>query len=69
VRIVDTSQKNADGKAPRELLIEILDKFPSYYLLSEESAATASHDIEASLQPCGMIIPRVGNQMHTVAAG
>jgi hypothetical protein len=51
VRIVDTGQKNVDGKTLREILIDILEKFPSYDLLSEEGVAEASQDIEASLSP------------------
>jgi hypothetical protein len=51
VRIVETGQKNVDGKTLREILIDILDKFPGYDLLSEEGVAEANHDIEATLSP------------------
>ena len=55
MRIVDTCQKNVDGKTLKEILIDILEKFPSYDLLSEEgvaeAVAEASQDIEASLSP------------------
>lgn len=51
VGIVDTGQKNVDGKTLREILIDILEKFPSYDLLSEEGVTQASQDIEASLSP------------------
>ena len=51
MRIVDTCQKNVDGKTLKEILIDILEKFPSYDLLSEEGVAEASQDIEASLSP------------------
>lgn len=50
MRIVDTGQKNVDGKTLRETLIDVLDKFPSYDLLSE-GVAEANHDIEATLSP------------------
>jgi len=50
VRIIGTGQK--DGKTQvrtlHEILIEILDKFPSCDLLSEEGVAEARHDIAAS---------------------
>ena len=51
MRIVDNGQKNVDGKTLREILIDVLDKFPSYDLLSEEGIAEANHDIEATLSP------------------
>lgn len=51
MRIVDTCQKNVDGKTLKEILIDILEKFPSYDLLSEEGVAETSQDIEASLSP------------------
>jgi hypothetical protein len=54
VRIVDTGQKNVDGKTLGEILIDILEKFPSYDLLSEEGVAEASQDIEASLSPVAL---------------
>ena len=51
MRIIENGQKSVDGKTLGEILVDILDKFPSYDLLSEEGVAEASHDIEASLSP------------------
>jgi hypothetical protein len=51
VKILDTSQKNVDGNPLREVMIDVLDKFPGYDLLSEEGVAEASRDIEATLSP------------------
>jgi len=47
----EKGQKNVAGKTLGEILVDILDKFPSYDLLSEEGVSEASHDIEASLSP------------------
>ena len=51
IRIIENGQKSVDGKTLGEVLVDILDKFPSYDLLSEEGVAEASHDIEARLSP------------------
>ena len=51
MEISDSSQKDVDGKPLREVMIDVLEKFPSYDLLSEEGVAEASRDIEATLSP------------------
>ena len=49
--MVDTLKKDADGKTLREVLVDVLAKFPSYDLLSEKGVAEAIQDIEGRLNP------------------
>ncbi|RDB20182.1 hypothetical protein Hypma_013042 [Hypsizygus marmoreus] len=51
IGIVDTSQKTPHSKTLREVLVDILDKFPNYELHSEKGVSEAIGDIEASLNP------------------
>lgn len=56
VRIVDSNQKNANGQTLRQVLIDILDKFPSYDLQSKQGSEVAIRDIESKL---GTVAPSI----------
>jgi hypothetical protein len=49
IRVVDSGLKNANGRSVAEVLADILNKFPSYELQSEEGSEMAIRDIESKL--------------------
>lgn len=56
--IQDSFRRNIDGKILSEVLVDLLDKFPDYDLMSEKGVEEAIHDIEASLKPIASFVPR-----------
>jgi hypothetical protein len=51
VRIVSDTVTSQKVRPFKKVLIDVLDKFSSYDLLSEEGVAEASHHIEVTLSP------------------
>ena len=56
--IQDSFQTNAEGKILSQVLVGILDKFPSYDLESEKGVEAAIYDIEARLNPVATFVHR-----------
>ena len=50
VRVIDSNLKNTNGQTLRDVLIDILDKFPNYDLQSKQGSEAAIHDIESKLK-------------------
>ena len=49
VRIIDTDRRNADGQNVRDVLIDTMNKFPTYDLQSQQGSEAAIRDIEQKL--------------------
>jgi len=49
ITVLGTGRRTADGRTVVDLLIETLDKFPSYDMQSEHDFKMAIHDMEANL--------------------
>lgn len=49
IRILDSDLRNADGQTVREVLVDILNKFPTYDLQSQQGSEVAIRDIEHKL--------------------
>jgi hypothetical protein len=49
IRILDSDLRNADGQTVREVLVDTLNKFPTYDLQSQQGSEIAIRDIEHKL--------------------
>lgn len=60
--IVYTGQKNSEGKAADQVIVELLEKFPQYDLVSDEG-------IQKAIEEIGTMLDEVGANTNNVSDG